>query len=70
MRPGHRERSIARCTEGIALDPSPTAATRFIEARRTSPTAKTRGTLVSKGSGRLPSVGQLQTDQMTVELQA
>src|SRR5712675_1062452 len=38
------------CTERTALAPSPTAAaTRFIEPWRTSPTAKTHGTLVSKG---------------------
>src|SRR3979490_3372766 len=43
---------IAVCTERTALAPSPTAAaTRFIEPFRTSPTAKTLGTLVSKGRG-------------------
>jgi hypothetical protein len=34
-------------------EPSPTAAaTRFIDPARTSPAAKTPGTLVSNGSGR------------------
>ena len=50
---------IATCTERTALAPSPTAAaTRFMDPWRTSPTAKTAGTLVSKGSGERPSAGQ------------
>src|SRR3954462_12349091 len=53
----HRGVVAARwsCTERTALEPSPTAAaTRFMEPWRTSPTANTPGTLVSKGKrGRL-----------------
>ncbi len=44
----------------MALAPSPTAAaTRFIEPCRTSPAAKTAGTLVSKGSGVRPSAAHV-----------
>jgi hypothetical protein len=46
----------ATWTDRTALAPSPTAAaTRFIEPRRTSPTANTPGMLVSNGSGGRPS---------------
>jgi hypothetical protein len=41
----------------MAIEPSPTAeATRSFEPRRTSPTARTPGTLVSSGSGGRPEV--------------
>src|SRR6267154_5160115 len=47
----------AEWTDATALAPSPTAdATRFIEPFRTSPTANTPGTEVSKGNGRRANV--------------
>jgi tetratricopeptide (TPR) repeat protein len=58
--PHHARTPIAVWTERTALAPSPTAAaTRFIEPWRTSPTAKTPGTLVSKGRGMRPSAVQV-----------
>ena len=52
---GCRQPASTRCTDATALDPSPTAAaTRFIEPRRTSPAANTRGVDVSNGSGSRP----------------
>src|SRR4029453_15352681 len=42
------------CASRTTIDPSPTAdATRFIAPARTSPAAKTPGTLVSRGNGSL-----------------
>jgi DNA-binding NarL/FixJ family response regulator len=55
------------CTDRTALAPSPTAAaTRFIEPCRTSPTAKTPGTLVSKGRGPRPSTDQISPNPLDV----
>ena len=52
---GCRQPASTRCTDATALDPSPTAAaTRFIEPRRTSPAANTRGVDVSNGRGSRP----------------